>query len=158
MLFNTNIRFNYYLAKYLWKCYPYYFLVFWFWSHKMKLYLWSDIMKFIFLDLSKTRVKEILWSKNSSWVALRAENQKPPKYLPSWWQAKEIISICEMQLYQFEQFYLRKQRSHLKWNTTQRFTRVLELSSYCSLYLVRKQIYCFEIHCYRIHYGTINLL
>lgn len=91
-------------------------------------------------------------------VALGAENQEPPKYLPSWWQAKGIISICEMQLYQFEHFYLQKQRSQLKWNTTQCFTRLLELSSYCSFYLMRKKIYCFEIHCYRIHYGTINLI
>lgn len=35
--------------------------------------------------------------------------------------------------------YVQKQRSQLKWNTTQCFTRVLELSSYYSFYLVRKQ-------------------
>lgn len=111
-----------------------------------KTYLWSDIMKFIFLDLSKTRLKEILWSKNSSlesgtrsWKPKTSQNTchsdgKPKESYP--YVKCNYISLSN---------FMCKNRSQLKWNTTQCFTRVLELSSYYSFYLVRKQIYCFEI-------------
>lgn len=62
-----------------------------------------------------------------------------------------------MQFYQFEQFYLQKQRNQHKipYNVLQRYS---ELNSFCYCYLVRMQIYCFEIHYCRIDYRIIYLI